>query len=342
VTRAKDVVAYSAAELALTRTALRTLIDQLDRNQTAMAGQVRDLLAKLNSLRPQFGAVPAAAAKASLTSPYLVVGIDGSGTSWLAFDWAVDEAERTNRGLVVVHAAPDPDDSYGEELMSDAIDRLAEEHAELHSEGMLVIGPSVTALLAVGTEADLIVLGGGPVRDGERASLGASAREVLRLASCPVVVVKSPGDPARRNLVVAGVSTTEDGLATMRTACELARRRNASVLAVRSWVDRPWKLLEPLTPPTGETSIRDREKRVLGEWIDLARGQFPDVPIESELSEAPAHLVLEARSAEAALVVLGIRRTPMQPAAHLGPITEWLLANAKCPVVVVRALAASA
>src|SRR5205807_4490577 len=41
-----------------------------------------------------------------LGEPAIVVGLDGSGTSWDAFAWAAGEALRTNGRLVAVYVMP--------------------------------------------------------------------------------------------------------------------------------------------------------------------------------------------------------------------------------------------
>ena len=40
------------------------------------------------------------------TEPVILVGLDGSPTSWDAFAWAAGEAIRTNGGLIAVYVAP--------------------------------------------------------------------------------------------------------------------------------------------------------------------------------------------------------------------------------------------
>jgi nucleotide-binding universal stress UspA family protein len=93
----------------------------------------------------------------------VVVGVDGSATAWTAFRWAADEAERTGRPLVVAHAgdtessAEQP--SFGRELLDDAVTRLAEADSHAPVVTKLRAGRPEELLAALGSGADLVVVG---------------------------------------------------------------------------------------------------------------------------------------------------------------------------------------
>jgi nucleotide-binding universal stress UspA family protein len=52
------------------------------------------------------------------TAPVIVVGLDGSSTSWDAFSWAAGEATRSKGNLVAVYVTPavEPVAVFGESL----------------------------------------------------------------------------------------------------------------------------------------------------------------------------------------------------------------------------------
>src|SRR5207253_11250793 len=71
------------------------------------------------------------------TAPLIVVGLDGSSTSWDAFSWAAGEAIRSNGSLVAVYIIPavEPAAAFGESLGYAAVEQAREEvAAELRGE----------------------------------------------------------------------------------------------------------------------------------------------------------------------------------------------------------------
>jgi nucleotide-binding universal stress UspA family protein len=65
------------------------------------------------------------------TAPVIVVGLDGSPTSWDAFSWAAGEATRSNGSIVAVYVTPvvDPVALYGETAGYAAVEQARDEVA---------------------------------------------------------------------------------------------------------------------------------------------------------------------------------------------------------------------
>src|SRR5437660_6478847 len=65
------------------------------------------------------------------TAPVIVVGLDGSPTSWDAFSWAAGEATRSNGSLVAVYITPmvDPVALYGKVSGYAAVEQARDEVA---------------------------------------------------------------------------------------------------------------------------------------------------------------------------------------------------------------------
>src|SRR3981081_4290259 len=65
------------------------------------------------------------------TAPLIVVGLDGSSTSWDAFSWAVGEAIRSNGSLVAVYVTPEvePVAAFGVPLSYAAVEQARDEVA---------------------------------------------------------------------------------------------------------------------------------------------------------------------------------------------------------------------
>jgi len=133
----------------------------------------------------------------------VVVGVHGSKSSRLAFEYAVGIARERGWDLEIVTAWPDADEvmihdvpgryivSRGRALESqnDALGSLDPALAERASTFLANARPE-QALVTRCTDADLLVVGAGR-RDRERDRLGVGA-ECAKEARCPVTVVPAP------------------------------------------------------------------------------------------------------------------------------------------------------
>jgi len=147
-----------------------------------------------------------------MSSPFIVVGVDGSDESRLALRWAVDEAQLRQDSVHVVHAwwaipelepgTPIHYDAGWDDVRSIEAPRCLEEFVDR------ALGPerpkveitveavqgveAATALLAASHGADLLVVGSHGSGDLRGLLLGSVSRQCALHATCPVVVV--PGD----------------------------------------------------------------------------------------------------------------------------------------------------
>lgn len=132
----------------------------------------------------------------------VLVGVDGSAAAEAALLWAVDEADRRDAELLVVHAWEYP---YGSELASatvldltrvdaalvlDAAVERCRERGRGPVRGELVEGQPAQAIVDRAGRADLVVVGSRG-RGGFRSLLfGSVAHRVAEHSPCPVVVVR--------------------------------------------------------------------------------------------------------------------------------------------------------
>ena len=133
----------------------------------------------------------------------IVVGIDGSPSSERALQWATDEADLHQVGVLIVHSwlypylAVDTASSQARDLTNvDAaclVERAVEsarERSAAEIDSQLVEGGAVTALLETVRDGDLLVLGSRG-RGAVKANLfGSTVNSVLDRAEVPVVVVR--------------------------------------------------------------------------------------------------------------------------------------------------------
>jgi nucleotide-binding universal stress UspA family protein len=136
----------------------------------------------------------------------IVVGVDGSAGSAVAFEWALRQAELTHADLTAVLAysyelwwidgGTDYEPQQIERKAVEARRRLDDMLAELIPEGtsvtvhpIVVEGHVPTALLEIAREADLLVLGSRGRGELAGLLLGSVSQRCAERASCPVVVV---------------------------------------------------------------------------------------------------------------------------------------------------------
>jgi nucleotide-binding universal stress UspA family protein len=176
------------------------------RKAEARARQLRETLEKIrhqdeSDSRSQDFSVNSGQA----TPPVIVVGLDGSPTSWDAFSWAAGEAIRSNASLVAVYVTPlvDPVALYGEaagyaaveqarDEVATQLENQAEERARdlgVHLRFVWERGDAAPAILrfAKSVRADLIVV-------GQSAKIlhhlaGSLSRRLVSRHDAPVIVV---------------------------------------------------------------------------------------------------------------------------------------------------------
>jgi nucleotide-binding universal stress UspA family protein len=139
--------------------------------------------------------------------PGIVVGVDGSGHSRAALEWAVREAAVRHAPLTVVtvHQAPveylgsavdhEQDTDLAERYRGaaqDAVNRVFAQAGEARPDSVTVQavnGTPTEALLAAARDADMLVVGSRGAGGFPRSLMGSVSSQVTRHAICPVVVI---------------------------------------------------------------------------------------------------------------------------------------------------------
>jgi nucleotide-binding universal stress UspA family protein len=145
--------------------------------------------------------------------PGIIVGIDGSGHSQRALEWAFKEAalRRVTVTVLTVHQAVRDNLGFVSSYPGDAdLTEQAEAAAKGETEKVLaaqgsarpesvtisgVNGIPAEELIKAGEDADMIVLGSRGAGGFSRLTMGSVAAQVAQHAPCPVVIVR----PAHRD-----------------------------------------------------------------------------------------------------------------------------------------------
>ncbi|MGW8566379.1 universal stress protein [Isoptericola sp. NPDC055881] len=289
----------------------------------------------------------------------IVVGVNGSAESDEALDWAMGEAASASVPLTVVMVAAGAGkgaDAAAHEValapvraeaqgMLDA----ARARTGLDVEGSVVAapGPAADALLELGADADMLVLGRRRRGRLGRAVLGSVSTTVVEHARVPVTVVRhgdpdgapedgteTEGDTPR---IVVGVDTSAPSVAALKHACEVAARTGASVDAIFAW---QITTLAPLPGSWGwAPPIDDYEKFAAESLAEAVRAAGATLPPERLVrrvvhGQAAKQLVLAAQGAER--LVVGARGLGGFDRLLLGSVSRQVLDFGPCPVTVVR------
>ena len=141
--------------------------------------------------------------------PGIIVGVDGSGHSERALEWAVNEAAMRHAPLTVltVHqvvarhwgsAAAYPEDhalaQEAREVAQDATDKALAQLGEARPASVAVravSGIPAEELLNVAKDADMIVVGSRGAGGFARLLMGSVSTQVTYHAHCPIVVIPS-------------------------------------------------------------------------------------------------------------------------------------------------------
>ena len=137
----------------------------------------------------------------------VVVGVDDSESALAAVRVAVDEAARTTRRLIALHAFEDVGavftsglglwsvdvgeaSAYFRTMVGDLIEPYVREHPEVSVEVRIPPGRAANALAEASREASLLVVGSRGRGGFLGLLLGSTSKGVLREAECPVIVTR--------------------------------------------------------------------------------------------------------------------------------------------------------
>ena len=292
----------------------------------------------------------------STTSP-VVVGFDGSQHSFTALEWAVEEAVRRRRPLLVAYARPMPslppspgyslgwgdshfadDEGYVDELLQTGVTRVKELAPALEVSTAKAHGRASAVLVDASQDAELLVVGARGRGTVSTVLLGSTSVEVVAKARCPVVVVRqlpvAGSTPAR---VVVGSDGSALSGAAIGEAFAQADARGLDLTVVQAWyIDLSTGGLAALSVESVSREVAEAERAAAAEAIAGWSEKYPDVKVHLHVLQAhPVQAVVE-QSEGAALVVVGSRGRGGFRGLLLGSVSQGVLHHARCPVMVVH------
>jgi nucleotide-binding universal stress UspA family protein len=300
-----------------------------------------------------------------LVMPTILFATDLQENSSDAFSIAYSLARDHGARLVVVHVAARPPfvtegemekawdqpEGYKKELEA-RLHLLRPADPRIEVEYRLPEGEVVKEILhaAEETECDLIVMATHGRTGLARALLGSVAEEVLRLAPCPVLTVKtsatdhgtvkvaeppsgSAGNKQRPIRAILYPTDLSDNAAqAFPLACSLARDHGARLL-----------VLHVYPPPVAHGEVVARRQangfhEQLWNGLHEVRSSDPKVCLEYLLAEGEPHdKILEAAAQNnCSLIVMGTHGRTGLRRMVLGSVAEQVVRHAACPVITVK------
>jgi nucleotide-binding universal stress UspA family protein len=136
----------------------------------------------------------------------ILVGVDGSEPSMAALRWAVRQAEMSGDRLLAVTAwqvpsrdywgvTPEPADfgAQAEAVLSQAVQQAVGDLPDIAINTLIERGPPALVLVDEARHADILVVGNRGQGEFAGMLLGSVSGYCVTHASCPVVVVPTPG-----------------------------------------------------------------------------------------------------------------------------------------------------
>lgn len=280
----------------------------------------------------------------------IVVGVDGSAHADLALDWAAEEAHRQSLPLHIVHAFTfgypvtvegslqlGNLEAVAEKICGTAVDRAQGLYADLVVTSATPPESAVPALLDASEQATTLVVGARGLSHTKGLLMGSVSAQTAAHASCPVVVVRAPGNPSGHGGVVVGVDGSPSATRATEFAFAQAASRGIGVTAVHGWVpgfvggassDAMWAMDWRATGA--------EEDAMVAESLAAGRERHPDVDVKVlSVRGKPADVIVDA-SADARLVVVGSRGRGELRGLLLGSVSQAVMHRSHCPVALVR------
>ncbi|MER5207745.1 universal stress protein [Streptomyces sp. NPDC002825] len=274
----------------------------------------------------------------------VVVGVDGSPSARTAAMWAAAEAALRGSPLCLVHAADtdapalllspaeiDGNRRAGRDLLDRTAREITARHPGLTVVGELGEGPAPDQLRRAAALTGTIVVGHRGLGGFSSLLLGSVGIGVVAAATTPVIVVRGATEAAAAGVVLAAVRDEAD------VGCARAAAREAVLRGVPLRLLHIWRVglsagSRAGVRDGGEEAARGHV-RPLSSVADRIREEYPELTVQADGQKShsvPGALVEATR--DAALVVVGGRRSPGYLGPTIGRTTLSLVQHAHCPV----------
>jgi nucleotide-binding universal stress UspA family protein len=275
----------------------------------------------------------------------IVVGVDGSSSSDLALDWAVEEATRRRLPLRVVHAFsfghPMTDNEAAidglsrptDSIRENAVARARRANSELEiTWNDPAYGPA-SSLISASEKANTVVLGARGITAAPGMHMGSVAVRVVAHARCPVVVIHDTANTSTEGAnVVVGVDGSAASTQAIAYAFKQASSRGVGLTVVHAW----W--LEYVQGAAASTlwtvdwqHFALEEQALVAESLAGWQEKYPEVAVHRHNVRGLPVEALVLQSENASLVVVGTHGR-----GGFGSVSQSVMNRAHCPVAIIH------
>lgn len=284
----------------------------------------------------------------------VLAGVDGSGASFRALEWAAQEARRREASLRIVCAYNVPafigvalDGGFAaldDTAIRVGVERMLEQAAKnicdvIEPTTELVVGDATSVLVAGSEQAELVVVGTRGRGGFAERLLGAVSSALPAHAHCPVAVVPQDGGSGpytRQGPIVVGVDTSPESEVALQYAVNEAELWDVGLEVVTGVPlghlnsNMVWcpNALDP------HELFAEYESRVDALISRTLQGRA--VTFNRTVRDGAGAAVLAELSTRADLVVVGSRGRGGFTGMLLGSTSQSVLHHTRCPVLVVN------
>jgi nucleotide-binding universal stress UspA family protein len=285
----------------------------------------------------------------------VLVATDGSDEAAGAIDWLATFPLPSDVAVEVVSVAQLPFTAeavaalgrrelraQSEQVVDDARRRLAKRWPDVVAR--VLDGDPRRAIVDAATEsgADLIVLGARGLGAVASFLLGSVSLGVTRYAPCPVLVCRGAARPVRGVTVALDGSSDAQAALDVFSALPLPPELRVRLVGVVAPVRRPSSAPAFLAPSLTmaaqqlENEARERLEAALAPAATALRSRVRNVVTATPTGAPAATILREAETDGSDLIVVGARGIGMVERVTLGSVSETILRQAACSVLVVR------
>jgi nucleotide-binding universal stress UspA family protein len=256
-----------------------------------------------------------------------VVGIDGSGPSDAALEWAVQRAVRDGRSVVLAHVddGPEVDDlqrGEGRDLLGTRTERMRRLHPNVRFEPVLAHGSPVWELARITRRDDVLVIGTHKTGYLNGRVMGSRSVQIAMATDCNVAVIPAIDLRFRRGVVV-GIDRPETAMSLGRIAAQEAEDRHDDLLLVHCSIETGGALAGFDLP--------------ISVAVEAAQLYSSSLRTRTRVTERQAAAALLDSARGKALLILG--PGSLDPSrSPLGSVMHDVLLNANAPVLIARAV----
>lgn len=270
----------------------------------------------------------------------IMVGVADGSFDRIVLGWAAEEAAARHADLVVCHVRQrsrvDGREPAGTAalVVQDAADTARAWFPDLPVTTAVGDDRVVSALVRASVDARMLVVGSHADAGDAGRRLGSVAEQVATNAHCPVAVIRPSSAPDLVD-VVAGVDGSSHSDVTLRLAAAEARRFGGRLTVVHAY-----RLPVPAEYGPNAGVDEPHHRIAAEEVVERALGHLgsdrDELKIETRAVHGSAAAALLDAAATAAVLVVGARGLGGFERLRIGSVSQEVLRDASCPVVIAR------